>query len=316
MVPPSVPLRIAVVQFCPKIGQIQANIKRAKELCRKIEPRSVDLVCFPEMVFSGYVFENAKAIKPYLEPHRTGPTSQFCSELAKRLGCYVFAGYPERLEGDEISATPEEQEESGQTGTGGPVGANSAVLCGPNGEWVGNYRKTHLFEVDETWAKAGSGFKTFDLPSPLGRVSIGICMDLNVQPPHTWTSLDGPYELATYTQSQDSKILILLNAWLDSGKDGEEESDWATLNFWAMRLRPLWASESESDASDATHSTHANGGEKQTIVVVCNRTGEENGRTFAGSSTIFSMCQGSGRPRVLDMMGRRQEEVRMWTTAT
>ncbi|KAF9262995.1 carbon-nitrogen hydrolase [Marasmius fiardii PR-910] len=311
MILPSVPLRIAVVQFSPKIGQIQANIKKARELCRKIEPRSVDLVCFPEMAFSGYVFENAKAIKPYLEPRRTGPTSQFCSELAKSLECYVIAGYPERLEDDELGRNADTKDTS-QSGSGGPVGANSAVLCGPDGEWVGDYRKTHLFQIDESWAKAGSGFKTFDLPSPLRRVSVGICMDLNVHPPHEWTSLDGPYELATYTQSQDSNVLILLNCWLDSGKQEEEECDWSTLNFWAMRLRPLWASKSDSEGEDA-QSTESNGEGKQTVVIVCNRVGEENGKTFAGSSAIFNMHKGSGRPKILDMMGRRQEEARIWS---
>ncbi len=86
------------------------------------------------------MFENAKAIKPYLEPHRTSPTSQFCSELAKRLECYVIAGYPELLEEDELQKTTD----AGETGNVTPVGANSAVLCGPDGEWVGDYRKTHV----------------------------------------------------------------------------------------------------------------------------------------------------------------------------
>lgn len=36
------------------------------------------------------------------------------------------------------------------------VGANSAVFYGPGGEWLGDYRKTNLFETDMTWAKAGT----------------------------------------------------------------------------------------------------------------------------------------------------------------
>ena len=35
------------------------------------------------------------------------------------------------------------------------IGANSAVLYGPDGQWVGGYRKTNLFKTDLTWAKAG-----------------------------------------------------------------------------------------------------------------------------------------------------------------
>lgn len=36
------------------------------------------------------------------------------------------------------------------------VGANSAVLYGPDGAFVGNYRKTNPFETDKTWAKPGT----------------------------------------------------------------------------------------------------------------------------------------------------------------
>ena len=96
------------------------------------------------MAFSGYVFENAAAITPYLEHPRTGTTSQFCSDLAKRLQCFVVAGYPEKLSLAEDRKIDQ-------------VGANSAAFYGPDGEWVGGYRKTHLFETDLTWAKPGVG---------------------------------------------------------------------------------------------------------------------------------------------------------------
>ena len=96
------------------------------------------------MAFSGYVFENAAAITPYLEHPRTGSTSQFCSDLAKRLKCYILAGFPEKLSLTEDRKTNQ-------------VGANSAAFYGPDGEWVGNYRKSVLYETDLTWAKPGMG---------------------------------------------------------------------------------------------------------------------------------------------------------------
>jgi protein N-terminal amidase len=99
----------------------------------------------------GYVFPNAPSIAPYLEQPKTGPTSVFCKELAERLGCYVVAGYPERLKQHEV--------EKGTNNDGAEVdkiGANSAVLYGPGGEWIGGYRKTNLYETDMTWAKAGN----------------------------------------------------------------------------------------------------------------------------------------------------------------
>lgn len=104
-------------------------------------------------VYTGYVFSDATAVSPYLEEPQTGPTSLFCAALASRLRCYVIAGYPERLAYDEprtavLDQTPYKQVTE-------EVGANSAILYGPRGEFIGNYRKTNPYETDMTWAKPG-----------------------------------------------------------------------------------------------------------------------------------------------------------------
>lgn len=198
-------------------------------------------------------------------------------------------------------------------------------------------------------------------------------MDLNPQPPAEWTSAAGPYELADHCVKHKSKLLVLLNAWLDptvadpdaaqddndsEGQDDaakedegdgsdDEEPEWSTLNYWSARLRPLWRSNgrrrgsNETIYSDDSAETENDEYEEavedeeieeeaphETIVVACNRTGKENGtcaihpnmmtaliaigKTFAGSSAIFSMRMGSGRPKLLDMMGKREEGVRVW----
>ncbi|TEB40209.1 carbon-nitrogen hydrolase [Coprinellus micaceus] len=302
-------LRIGVVQLNPKIGQVQDNIARARELCSKLQPKSLDILCFPEMAFSGYVFPNASAISPYLEHPRTGPTSAFCASLANQLGCYVLAGYPEKLADDE-ERTPLDD--------GLAVGANSCVLYDPQGEWVGGYRKTNLYTTDKTWAKAGTGFTSFSLPPPLDTTTLGICMDLNTLPGSPWSSLeDGPYELASYALHQKTRLLILANNWLLSeqpkapGDDGKHDCN--TLEYWAARLRPLWA-RGEGDVGEGREKEGEEGerGGEETIVVVCNRSGVENGITFAGTSCIFSMTRNSGRPKLLDMMGKEEEGVRVW----
>ncbi|THU95464.1 carbon-nitrogen hydrolase [Dendrothele bispora CBS 962.96] len=356
----------------PKIGQVQANLKRAREIVRPIIPHSVDIVCFPEMVMSGYVFESASAITPYLELPHVGPTSQFCSELSNRLGCYVIAGYPERLIGEEApTERPDGDEEekpdserpktrNGDAhGTNGArkkgkekpriVGANSAVIYGPGGKYLGGYRKTNLFEIDKTWAKPGHGFSTFRLPFPpdcppsqpstVLTLSLGICMDLNVQPDVDWESLDGdPYELADHVIAEKVDVLVLLNAWLDSGldPDSKNESDWATLHYWSERLKPLWYGSEppmlnedgsyswddseedgdwemeEGDDFGEDWSTPSHREKSETVVIVCNRTGQEKGKLFAGSSAIFHMVKGSGTPRLLESMGRYEEGMRGW----
>ncbi|KAH9847909.1 carbon-nitrogen hydrolase [Lenzites betulinus] len=305
-------MRVAVVQFDPKIGQVQDNIRKAQSLCERLRPNTVDLVCLPEMVFTGYIFPNAAAIAPHLEEPRTGPTSRFCAALAARLHCYVVAGYPERLLPHEL--TPPIRLGNGRIAE--RIGANAAALYGPGGEFVGEYRKTNLYETDMTWAKPGPGFVTFHLPPPLGTLTLAICMDLNAQPPAAWTSLRaGPYELAAHCIAQRTRTLVLLNAWLDSRESvpgqSHDDPDWSTVNYWGMRLRPLWARDHARTRGLEDEGERQPG--EELLVIICNRSGSEKGFSFAGSSSLFCLRRNSGRPQLLHAMGRRQETVEVWT---
>jgi len=184
---------------------------------------------------------------------------------------------------------------------------------------------------------------------------VAICNDLNVDADAEWASIErGPYELAGFCGKEDVRVLVLLNAWLrpedggmegvggrereqvvraggegeeDDGSDGDEddgddglEPNWRVLNYWAMRLRPLWAKTDVEDSEGTRQSdtrdimAHANDPEQRdVIVVVCNRFGHERGKTFAGSSAMFSMRPGSGKPRLVNVMGEREEGVCVWT---
>jgi len=91
---------------------------------------------------------------PYLEEPQTGFTSLFTRELSQKLGCFVVAGFPETLRQDE--------EHPGQL-----IGANSAIIYDPNGNYVGEYRKTNLFEADLPWVKPGKRHPAFCALHPL-----------------------------------------------------------------------------------------------------------------------------------------------------
>ena len=110
-------------------------------------------------------------------------------------------------------------------------------------------------------------------------------MDLNVQPPAQWRIDGGPYEIADFCLANKANVLVLLNAWLDSGEEPEDPKDWRTMNYWVARLRPLWTRtddlEEEEEDSDAEQN---DGGQydaapqgHETVVIVCNRCGHENG---------------------------------------
>ena len=100
-------------------------------------------------------------------------------------------------------------------------------------------------------------------------------MDLNPQPPIDWSDSGEPFEIADYCQSIQGKsqtnVLVLLNAWLDSKEDVHSKWDTSTLNYWIKRLRPLWDAKRERDRSGKKEE----GGE--TLVVICNRCGSDNG---------------------------------------
>jgi protein N-terminal amidase len=186
------------------------------------------------------------------------------------------------------------------------------------------------------------------------RVALGICMDLNpsiqhpspsppgpvssvsrkrthIWTPNSWSSTNGPFELADYCLEHEVNVLVMVNAWLDSGvvdASGSEEpenleADFHTLNYWANRLRPLWARQQlEADSGEARDgkaaesSASSSDGEldlRRSIIVMCNRIGEEKGKPFAGSSAMLEMIRQSDRPRLLDCMGRQEEGMRLWT---
>jgi protein N-terminal amidase len=133
-----------------------------------LTPDAVDLIVLPEMALSGYMFSTPTSILPYLEPTTSGQTTKLAQSLARRLKCHVVAGYPEALpsapqpgsssssgdgEGSLGEAGPKEMKALEGEGTG--VGYNSAVIVGPSGEVVGNYRKSFRFETDKNWAREG-----------------------------------------------------------------------------------------------------------------------------------------------------------------
>ncbi len=80
------------------------------------------------MAFPGYVFASRKDIAPLLEPADSGPTFQFCSELASRLGAHVFCGFAE------AAATH---------------CYNSQMAVSPEGKLLKSYHKHFLYVTDK-----------------------------------------------------------------------------------------------------------------------------------------------------------------------
>ena len=228
-------MKLAVIQTKPILRQIERNISQIPKV-------SADIVVLPEMALTGYCFGSPQIARKY-----ANQGLEFAQEYSKNK--LLLMGFLEE---------------------------NKSMLYNSigvfeDGKLVHIHRKHHLYELDEFWAKASSGFSFFD--SKFGRIGLGICMDLN---PYKFTAPFEKYEFATFCKENECKLIVCCNNWLRSSR---EEIDLETVFYWYLRLKPLWG-------QDIT-------------VAMCNRVGiEEHPKDlqhvtaqteFAGSSAIFNL---------------------------
>lgn len=147
-------MRIAVQQFTPEFGAVEANRTRLignLEACP--EAADLDLVVLPELIVTGYKFRDRAELESFAESI-PGPTTEAMQEVARRLDLHLVVGLAER-DGDKVY--------------------NSAALIGPEGV-VGTYRKVHLFADERFIFDAGNApwpvYRVGDVP-----VGLMICFD-------------------------------------------------------------------------------------------------------------------------------------------
>ncbi|GFZ43747.1 hypothetical protein JCM24511_01467 [Saitozyma sp. JCM 24511] len=348
------PVRIACVQYDAKLGRVQENIDKVERMTASLRPGSVDLLVLPEMALTGYMFTSPTTILPYLESPRIGPTSILARALAKRLRCHVVAGYPEALHSapqqpiptpsstsvptlnvpapvasssrtptplganEGTSAVPPDagpREMKALEGEGTGVGWNSAVVVGPDGDVVGNYRKHFRFETDKNWAREGDSFVYYDLPEPLGRVAVAICMDMN---PKDFLAPWDAFELANFCKDNKVDMLVVPMNWLDppgeppeveAPRDPQAPSE-SNLNYWAARLTPLHDPTPGYSSPPALEDPQ---GGKEVVFVACNRVGEEEGTKFVGTSCVMTIASSPSRIELVECCNTSEERVMLAT---
>jgi protein N-terminal amidase len=274
------------------------------------------------MAFTGYVFESKTEVEPLAEraDDADGATFKFCREAAIRLNAFIAAGYPEQ----------------GNVAKGDPPGSlfNSMCFLSRSGDLLRTYRKHFLYETDKVWANEGPSFDVLDVQG-LGRVGFGICMDLN---PWEFKAPFDKFEFASFHVGSGTDLVICPCNWLATKGDEVDESDgpdrgtrgetdrvdsrgdaaghsqrkqrdrdkasaMQTINYWALRMSPAIATP------------------RQTVFVACNRTGDERGSTFAGSSCVLALgtqqharvgeaLERTDRPaRLFGCLGTREEGI-------
>ena len=152
------------------------------------------------------------------------------------------------------------------------------MIVSSTGQLLFNYRKTFLYETDKNWACEGSSFATFDLPDPIGRLGLGICMDCN---PKDFVAPFEAFEFANFQKSQSPDLVILCCNWLDSAR--QSSNPLPTINYWLKRLTPLIGTRS--------------------YFAVCNRTGDEKDAIFCGSSCFIDLKY----PSLLGNLGKKDQ---------
>ena len=309
-------MKIATLQLDSRMREVDKNIATADRiLISTPPPADLDLLVLPELAFTDYNYPSAESIKPYLEPTTSGQTTQWAISTAKRYNCHVIAGYPELSTDIDDSIQP-----SNNGSSTDPIFKcyNSTVTVSPTGAILANYRKAFLYYTDESWAAKGdTGFFCDSLGS-LGKVSLGICMDIN---PYQFEAPWDKYEFANHALAGGAKLIVMSMAWLTSLPKEEMASEpgqpaLETVSYWLQRFSPVM------EAS-------LTGGE-DVIVVFSNRVGNEINEvrelttkkgqviplgesvSYAGSSCAVRFS--GGKVSILGMMGKGEEGLLVFDT--
>ena len=150
-----VSVRVACHQLAPILGDVDGNRERALDAIDAAAAAAAQVVVLPELVSTGYVFEDAEEARGLAEP-AGGPTLAGWAERARTHGLVLVGGFAE------------------QGGDGRLY--NSAALVDARGLRA-VYRKAHL------WDREPLVFTSGDAPPPVvdtphGRIGMMVCYDL------------------------------------------------------------------------------------------------------------------------------------------
>ena len=147
-------VKVACAQIEPQIGERSYNLATIEAWTRRAAEWEANIVVFPELASSGYVFESKEEAYSLSESAGDGPTVNRLREISRELDIMIVCGLNER-DGDKLY--------------------NSAVLVDGE-EAPAVYRKVHLWDYEnEIFTPGNLGIPVFD--TRFGRISMLICYD-------------------------------------------------------------------------------------------------------------------------------------------
>jgi len=148
-------LRIACAQYAVHDGYLDANIKRSIAAILDASRAGADLVILPELANSGCSLPSRERALDLAEEAggSEGPTLRAWQMVAAETGLFIVGGFLER-QGDLLY--------------------NSAAIVGP-GNFLGRYRKTHLWDTEKLLYEPGRELPVFE--TPLCNIGVLVCYD-------------------------------------------------------------------------------------------------------------------------------------------
>ena len=265
-------VKVLCVQFEPKFKDIKENISHLEQMLQNYsEKDEIDIIVFPEMSLSGYIFDNLEDIKPYTSLYNQGEQYEFITKLSKRLKCYSYLGYAEVTQDGKYY--------------------NSCFIITPEGESLPSYRKHFLYDDDERWSLEGKDFGYMEITTKKGinlKLGIGICMDIN---PYKFKSPFGKMEFANHCLNKNVDLIIFPTNWIDNEPNNISESHKKEIwSYWMERMRPYKNLKNN----------------KNVYMLFANRIGKEKKTTFRGCSCIMKI---SPNFQIIKGAGLKNEEI-------
>ncbi len=169
-------ITVACVQMSPQLGEVGENLVRMTEFIEKIRgEHDVDLIVFPELCTTGY---ECGVRFTELAERIPGPTTNLMSQRASEFEVHLAFGM-----------VVKEKVES--------IVYNAAILIGPDGEILGDYRALHPKGEQRLAFRPGYRLPVFE--TGLGRIGLMLGWDLAFPEVARSLALDGAELLVALT---------------------------------------------------------------------------------------------------------------------
>lgn len=186
-------LTLALVQMAARLGDLKTNLEQVLALTREAAAKGARLIVFPELILTGYNQDLLGAKLLELALQRGDEPIQRLAYTASEHGVYLVVGFVERREIPGVIY-------------------NSVVFCGPNGEVIDTYAKSHLWGPERLYFRRGQTLPIYQ--TEFGKLGLLICYDI------------GFPEVARIVSLRGAEILLAPSAWIREDED-----------LWSLHLR-------------------------------------------------------------------------------